>query len=494
MISVNKIKKVFSDPRKYLLSNRGDIQRVAKNTFWLGIAEAISRFLKYFLIIYVARILGATEYGKFTFALSFLALFGIVLDMGLSNILTRELAGEKEREEEFNSLLSLKIILAVVGLGLIYVFSFFVTDNLVIRKLIWILAGYKVINVFMGFVYAFLRAREKMEFEGLAKAGQVFLTVLLGFIVLFNFPSIQNLSFAYLGSSLVVLIGFLLFFHWKVFSLKIDFNTKIWRKFLKWSWPLAFTGLFATIYNNIDSTMMGAMGQVTEVGYYNAAYKIMMISIVPLGLIGRSFFPVLSRSFKESKEKVISIFQNRLELSVILGLPMVVGGVVMSKMIIFRVYEVSFSPAVAVLQILMLGVGALYLYKVFSQLVIVANKQKKIFWLTLSAAVLNIGLNLWLIPVYSLYGASIATLATFVFLAGVSCWWVKRELSEVVFRKSFLKVVGVSTISTIVMSVILKAINFQGWNIVFVVLLGVIIYFVILLGFWFLKDKIIIKT
>src|SRR6056297_1218262 len=474
MISVNKIKKVLSDPRKYLLSNRGDKQRVAKNTFWLGIAEAISRFLKYFLIIYVARILGATEYGKFTFALSFLALFGIVLDMGLSNILTRELAGEKEREEEFN--------------------SFFVTNNVVIRKLIWILAGYKVINVFIGFVYAFLRAREKMEFEGLAKAGQVFLTVLLGFIVLFNFPSIQNLSFAYLGSSLVVLIGFLLFFHWKVFSLKIDFNTKIWRKFLKWSWPLAFTGLFATIYNNIDSTMMGAMGQVTEVGYYNAAYKIMMISIVPLGLIGRSFFPALSRSFKESKEKVISIFQKRLELSVILGLPMVVGGVVMAKMIIFRVYEVSFSPAVAVLQILMLGVGALYLYHVFSELVIVANKQKKIFWLTLSAAVLNIGLNLWLIPVYSLYGASIATLATFVLLAGVSCWWVKREVSEVVFRRSFLKVVGVSTISTIVMSVILKAINFQGWNIVFVVLLGVIIYFVILLGFWFLKDKIIIKT
>ena len=66
--------------KSLLFENKGLKQTIFKNTFWLALAEAITNFSKLFLIVYVARIFGVTEYGKFTFALSFVSLFSILSD------------------------------------------------------------------------------------------------------------------------------------------------------------------------------------------------------------------------------------------------------------------------------------------------------------------------------------------------------------------------------------------------------------------------------
>ena len=54
----------------FLFKNLGIQQTVFKNTFWLAAAEGISRFSRLILIIYVARIFGVNDYGKFNFALA----------------------------------------------------------------------------------------------------------------------------------------------------------------------------------------------------------------------------------------------------------------------------------------------------------------------------------------------------------------------------------------------------------------------------------------
>ncbi|MBU4078308.1 oligosaccharide flippase family protein, partial [Patescibacteria group bacterium] len=129
----NIIKNIASNPSAFLFRNLGTKQTIAKNTFWLAVAEGVTRFLKLFLIIYVARILGATEYGKFTFALAFVSLFAIFSDFGLSPIVTREFAREKEKEKFFPALLSLKLLLGIGTLFLISIGSFFITIEPEIR-------------------------------------------------------------------------------------------------------------------------------------------------------------------------------------------------------------------------------------------------------------------------------------------------------------------------------------------------------------------------
>ncbi|MCX6738034.1 MAG: oligosaccharide flippase family protein [Candidatus Parcubacteria bacterium] len=124
--------------KKFFFENAGIKQTIIKNTFWLTLAETISRFLRLILIIYAARILGANEYGKLTFALSFVSFFVIFSDFGISPLITRELSQDKDKEKEFYSVVFLKIILGILAFVLAVTSSFFITQSREIQIIIWI--------------------------------------------------------------------------------------------------------------------------------------------------------------------------------------------------------------------------------------------------------------------------------------------------------------------------------------------------------------------
>src|SRR3989344_8041918 len=113
-------------------------QTIFKNIFWLAISEVILRLSQFLLLIYTIKILGVTEFGKFTFALSFVTIFSIFAEFGLPGIVTREFSQDKKNENQYPDILSLKIILIASALVLISVSSFFVTSDIAIKKVIWI--------------------------------------------------------------------------------------------------------------------------------------------------------------------------------------------------------------------------------------------------------------------------------------------------------------------------------------------------------------------
>jgi O-antigen/teichoic acid export membrane protein len=473
----NVIKNIFSNPTSFFFRNLGTKQIIAKNTFWLATAEAITRFLKFFLIIYVARILGATEYGKFTFALAFVALFAVFSDLGISTITTRELAKNKSKEKDFSAIFSLKLLLAIGTLTIICLGSFFITLEPEIRSIIWVLGIYIVISGFSEIIYAFFRARQKMEYEAWTKIIQALAVTGAGFFVLFNLPSVKNLSFAYLIASSVALIFILIFFNFKVSRLHFSFNRQIWKNILSLSWPLALAGVFGTVYNSIDSVMMGYWGQITQVGWYNAAYKIIGVTLIPAGLIGTSFFPLLSKRLKESKQEFQKIWHYYLEIMIFLAVPIVAGGVALAPKIINFVYGPKYSPATLAFQILIIMAGLIFLLIPFSQALVVSNQQKKLFLITMSGAIVNMFLNFILIPKYSLYGAAVATLITyfliFLLYIGFTIKFtpIKRCNSKLLY--TFL----LAIISSTLMCLVVFSSVICNLHIVYIVLLASLFYF-----------------
>src|SRR3990167_7959860 len=121
--------------RELFLENIGIRQTIFKNTFWLTAAEVVIGFLRLGLLIYVARILGATEYGKFTFAFSFVSIIVIFSDLGVIDIVTREFSRDKEKEKEFPAILALDMILSLGSLLLMIFGSFFITSDQYIQRL-----------------------------------------------------------------------------------------------------------------------------------------------------------------------------------------------------------------------------------------------------------------------------------------------------------------------------------------------------------------------
>jgi len=480
---VNEIKTFF-------FQNTSAKQTIFKNTFWLSVSTVVNKLLALALVIYAARVLGAEEYGQFTFALAFVSLLMIFATFGLQPIVTREFAREEEKKEEFYSILSLKLVLAFCTFLLILATSFFVAQAHEIRIVILALGLFFLLNGFIGICYSFFHARQKMEYEAWFETLQTILIIALGLFVLFRFPSPANLSYAYVAAGFVSLVAMFAFFHFKIFPLKLQWDFLVWKKFLKMAWPLALIGLFGVIYSYTDSVMLGAWNMLEETGWYNAAYKIVTASLVPMGFVGAAFYPALSKFSKESAMQLQAAWNHELEIMIVLALPLVAGGMVLASNIIYSFYSVAFAPSILALQILILTAGFVFLYRPFYDVLIVLNQQTKTFWITVAGALLNVALNLILIPKYSLYGAAVATVATHFLVLLAMLFFVKRFTSMQLPLLRILLAFCISSASVSVMYVGIRYLLAYNVNLFLLVPAGATLYFLV---FLFLRKYVALR-
>ncbi len=466
----------LNDIKTFLFNNLNTKQTIFKNTFWMGLAEGISKLLKLILLIYVAKILGATEYGKFSFAFAFVGLFTVLTVLGVPKIMVREFARDKEKEKEFSSIISLIILLNLGILILIFIGSFLITPDPQIQKMIWILAIYTLFDVLSSVFYYFFRARQHMQYEAFAKIIQVLILTSAGFFILFYFPSILNLSYGYLFAKLGVLIFILLIFFLKIGSLKIQWNIAVWKRYLSMSWPLALVGFLATIYGQIDSVMIGYWNQIAQTGWYNAAYRIAGATLILPTFISLSFYPVLSKIFKESKARLQRIWNSQMEIMIFLALPITVGGIILAPKMIGFIYDLSYAPSILAFQILIIMAGISIFSSPFQQALIIFGQQKKIFWATLGGVIINVVFNLILIPRYGLYGAAIATVITclsisFMFFKFISKFTPIQPLN----LKLFFSLIIVS-FSSIIMYFVISWPKIYNLNVLLSIFIGFFVY------------------
>ncbi|MFH1181008.1 MAG: oligosaccharide flippase family protein [bacterium] len=470
----------ISKTKSFLFDHQTVKQTIFKNTFWLGLAEGISRLATFALFIFVARILGATEYGKFSFVLAVVGLLLLLPGFVSSEIITREFSKDKEKEKEFSSLFTLKLLFGLASILFLFGISFFVTADAIIRKVIWIMSAYWILNSLVDIVYAFFRARQRMEYESFFKIFDALLTTGFGLFVIFKFPSIENLSYAYLLEGLVLCGVILLFFHFKIRKMSFGFNKKIWKKILSLSWPMALIGLTAGIYSQIDTVMMGFFNQITETGWYNASFKITRMALVPVALISQSFYPVLSKFFQESKDKLQEAWTFQAKIMIWLAFPLMAGGVVLAPRIIDFLYGRSYLPAIMSFQMLIIMTGVMFLYDTFRQVLIVSNQQKKVFWAILAGAIVNIALNLILIPRFSLNGAALATLFTNILIFFLFLKFILKYTEIKPFNQEILRETISALAACVIMYLIISRAFVYSLPVVFSILIGIATYFIAL--------------
>lgn len=475
---------MFTSIKRLFFHNQSLRQTVFKNTFWLSVAEVATGFLRFALLVYATRILGAVEYGKFTFALSFVSIMVICSDLGLINIATRELSRNKEKENEFSELLSLDIVLTAGAFFLTVAGSFLVTDNMAIRKMIWFLSVFILITSFFGIFFAFLRSRQKMEYEAATKVLQSAGTVVIAFFAVYYFRSAIGLAYGYLLANLIVLALFLVFFHVRFQPLKLRWNKKIFH-ILKISWPMSLGFMNSWMYMTVASVMLGYFNLIAENGWYGAASKIVILVLMPGSLIVGSFYPALSSLFVNSPEKIQKSFDYLMAVMVSLSIPMMVGAITLAPKIIPFFYGSGFTPSVATLQLLMPLVLISFIGYPYSVALVIADQQKKNFYLILAGIGMTTALNFLLIPSYGLQGAAISLLISSgaVLLASMITLKFFTRIPIIFFNMNFLKYASISSLASLMMFFALRhpavynltlfvavAIGFACYALVFLVL------------------------
>jgi O-antigen/teichoic acid export membrane protein len=278
-------------------------RRLLKNFASLAFADFFNKVLAFIGVAYLARVLKAEGFGEIEFAQAIIVYFMLVANLGLSTFGAREIAKEKNSVKTYaNQILSMKFCLSLLSYALLVIFVFSVRQPEEMRRLL-LIYGFTILTFSLTLDWVF-QGIEKMEYVALARMTTQ--AVYVGGLLLLVKNSEQLLRVptiriaAALTGALLLLYVFLKGYG----TVRFQFDFQVWKQILKQSIPMGLSFILISIYYTFDTVMLGSMKGETVVGWYNAAYKVVLLFIGFAGLFGTAIFPVLARSYKESSVKL----------------------------------------------------------------------------------------------------------------------------------------------------------------------------------------------
>lgn len=448
-------------------------RRIAKNTTLLFIAQITSYLLGFFITIYTARYLGVAGFGIISLGISITGIYGVFADMGLSTLMIRDIARDKTFTDKYiTNIAIIRVFLAVLMVVLVATTVNLIGYNTVTTNVIYLLTLSTIITAFGSILTSVFQANEKMEYLSI---NIVFYSVLMltgTLIGIYYHLSVVYFAFIYVISSSIVLALTILIYLWKFSIPKIEFDLGFWKPKIKEAWPFGVTALFMNIYFMIDSVILSIMVGTFVVGWYSAAYKLIVVLLFVPIVLNQVTFPVMSKFYVTSKESLRLAYEKYFKYATIIGIPIGVGTTLLADRIILLIYGTQFIPSIIALQILVWSVVLVFMSSAFARLLEVSNKQLVLTKITIFNALINIILNILLIPKYSYIAASFVTVFT-EFLSLILLLKVVSAMGYELSRKEFSSIIKVIAAS-IVMAVFI--ILFKNLDLLPLIVTSIIIY------------------
>jgi O-antigen/teichoic acid export membrane protein len=448
---------------------------VGKNILVLFVSQIASMGLGFFYLIISARYLGPELFGLLTFGLAFTGIFGLLLDLGLNNLAIREVARDKSRANDYLSNITfIKLLAGVITFGLTAVAAHILGYMGETIAVVYLLTLSTIFVAFTASFYAIFQSFEKMEYQsvGAILSSLVLLTGAIFLIV--RGAAVVAFAAMYLIANALV-FGYSFFicarkFH--LFKPKVDLD--FWWPTIRQALPFGLSGVFVTIYFWIDSLLLSLIQGNQAVGWYNAGYRLVFSLLFIPTIFSAAVFPAMSRFHVSSHDSLELMWQEFLRFMLILSIPIAVGTTLLAGKIIALVFGEGYAPSVAVLQLLIWSLVLIFANSTFIRLFESTNKQIVVTKITGLMVVVNVAINLELIPKFSYVGASIAILITelislvlFFLLAERALYLHKKtELASIALR-----IIGASAIMGLFIAYI------QNLNLILVIVSATLLYF-----------------
>lgn len=450
---------------------------IGKNTITLLSASVVQKATAFVYFALIARWAGVEDTGKYFFALSWALLFSVLTDAGLTPVLIREAAKSPETAKKYLSqVFSLKIpltmIAAVIVIGGVYLMGYPPVTRQMVMYATIVLALDAVSLTF----YGFLRGHHMLKYEALGLVVSQAIAVTIGIWVLKTGQPIQYLILALIGGSAYNALQ-AMFFTWR--RLKI-FPSLVWdwvfvKKMMKAALPFALAGAFVKVYNSVDAVLLSKFIGDEATGLYSVPFKLTFaFQFIPMGFTA-ALYPAMSRYYAMDKARLGGVLYKGMRYLALIVFPLVVGGMVLGKDIIFAVYGPEYGPSVLALQILIITLIAVFLDFPLGSMLNATGRQMTQTKLMGLAMIVSVGMNLVLIPRYSFMGAVWASLISHfvLFIGGYIA--VNRFLKWP--HRKFLRDVSRIVFSAVVMGMVVLAVKNQ-LPLPFAILSGATTYFV----------------
>lgn len=447
------------------------MSKIAKNTSILLAGEMISKVISLVLTLAVTRILGVEEFGRFSFALGFAALFIIIADLGINNYLRREIAIKEKQMNSFvvNSFLA-KGTLSIFTLIATITGAYLLNYDPQTIFLIFIAITTLIIESMTGIMQSAFVAVEKIKYTTIIRILRVIVRTVITLIFLYLGYKAKEVLLAFLLAQGFSFILHLIYYELKIQRIHIKLSkSKAWN-IVKKGLPFGIATVFITIYFKIDITMLSKMQGEVAVGIYSAAYTLLeTLYYLPIAL-STALLPSAAKLYKTNKKKLKHICEQASRFLFVISIPLAFGATLLAEKVILLVYGQEYIQSAAALKVLIWTVIPSFYTYILGLVLVSSNNEKAGMYITGFAALINIVINYYLIPLYSFNGAAIATIITEVVLMGTNY--------IVVGKKLFFMNIG-QMIKPLIASIIMGLfLYFVDINIFISIGLGILIYII----------------
>jgi PST family polysaccharide transporter len=398
------------------IEHRPNLTKIVDNIGWLVLDKILRMGVGLVVGVWIARYLGPAQFGLLAFATAFIGLFSAFAGLGLQGIVVRDLAfGTGCKEETLGTVAGLQFISGVLAYGLIVGTIYWLRpDDALSQVLVAILGSTMLFKVSEIAIYWF-ESRVLSKYMVLVQDASLLAFAVIKVILILNKAPL--IAFAFVSSAEALIVAMLMFVMLNRNGPKLRelrFTIKRAKGLLVDSWSLMLSGIAIMVYMKIDQIMLGQMLGDEAVGIYSAALRVSEVWYVIPMMIVSSVFPAIVETKKRSEalyyQRLQQLYTLLVGISVGVALPMTF----LSTPIVMFLFGEAFAESGSVLAIHIWATVFVSLGVSSGKWLIIEGFQILALKRNLYGAIINVILNLVLIPAYQAIGAAVASLLAYM--------------------------------------------------------------------------------
>ncbi|WMX54274.1 flippase [Peribacillus sp. R9-11] len=411
------------------------VDKIIKNASWLISDKMFTMAIGVFVTAVIARYFGPEQFGQFNYALAFVSLFTAISTLGLDTLIVKSIIDKKVNE---GVILCTSLVLRVIG-GSALIFLAALIIRIIepmdtnLHMLVLVMSFTMIVKSFEVIEY-WIQAYQRAKISSLIRMSVYVIISALKILLVLKGGTLIQYALIYTLDAVVISAALLIaYFNVREEKLTWKFNFSYAKNILSQSWYLIVSGLMITIYMRIDQVMLGAMMPTkSEVGIYSAAVRIAeMWYFVPMAII-TSFKPVIMKYKNINEEKYINSIQLLYTLIAWTGIGFGIAILILAKPLVSVLYGVGYLEATSILSISVWAGTFALLGSARSVWLITEGLQKYTLVFMMTGVIVNIVLNIFLIPYFGGIGAAIATLASQIMVAIIiPLFFSKTKISSI---------------------------------------------------------------
>lgn len=386
--------------------------KVTINAGWLIAGRIYHMLLTFFIGLLTARYLGPANYGLINYAAAYTTFFASFCTLGINSVIVKNFVDNPDDEgETIGSAIVLRTVSSLLSVIMMICITLFMDKGEVTTNIVVALCSIGVLFQVMDTLNYWFQAKLQSKYAALATVISYTVVSIYKIWLLLTGKSVEWFAISTSLDSFVVAIV-LLVMYYKQNGPKFSFSVKKSKELFFSSYHFILAGLMVAIYGSTDRFMLKQMLNESEVAYYSTAVALCNTWVFVLAAIIDSMYPVILQHFGKNNGKFEQ--KNRQLYAIVFYMSVLASSLisVLATFIVKVLYGDAYISAADPLRIITWYTAFSYLGVARNAWMVCYNCQFYLKYLYIGAALTNVVLNIWLIPIWGASGAALASLIT----------------------------------------------------------------------------------